>query len=124
VRDEPAGGEIAIDKKGKLSVTKKLTQQDIARRNAGLETIKNIFHAQGAKEIIESPYYFGLHLMGGCSIGTKPENSVVDPDFKVHGLKNIHIADTSIYPGAPGINPSLSAMAFSMKLSENLIRGK
>lgn len=121
VRDE-AVGEISIDKKGKLVINKTLTDQDKKRKDLGVETLKKIFQAQGAKEIIESPFYFGLHLMGGCALGTDPKKSVVNPEFTVHGFKNIHIADTSTYPGAPGINPSLSAMAFSMKLSEMLIK--
>jgi len=121
VRDEPEGGEINIDKKGKLIVSKKLTDQDIKRRNEGIDVLKNIIHAQGAKDVLESPVYFGLHLMGGCRIGVNGANSVVNPNFQVHDHKNIYIADTSIFPSAPGINPSLSAMAFSEKLAETLL---
>jgi choline dehydrogenase-like flavoprotein len=60
--------------------------------------------------------------MGGCAIGTDPNKSVVNPDFQVHGLKNIYIGDSSIFPSAPGINPSLSIMAFSQRLSEGLLK--
>jgi len=122
VRDQPEGGEISIDKKGKLIVTKTLTEQDKRRRDTGLATIKNIFSAQGAKEVVDSPFYFGLHLMGGCSIGVDEQKSVVNPQFQVHGHKNIYIADTSIYPSAPGINPSLTAATLSQKMSEELIK--
>lgn len=122
VRDQPEGGEMNIGKNGKLIITKTLTDQDKQRRNAGLETIRNIFSAQGAKEIINSPFFFGLHLMGGCSIGVDQATSVVNPQFQAHGLKNIYIADTSIFPSAPGINPALSTMAFSQKLSEELMK--
>ncbi|MFH1319667.1 MAG: GMC family oxidoreductase [Bacteroidota bacterium] len=122
VRDEPAGGEITIDKRGNLIVNKELTAQDMRRRDAGIEAITNILSTAGAKEIVHSPYFFGLHLMGGCSIGTDGSSSVVNPQFQVHGLKNIYIADSSIFPGAPGINPSLSIIAFSQKLSEELVK--
>lgn len=122
VRDQPEGGEISMDKKGKLVVTKNLTDQDKKRRDKGLETIRSIFDAQGAKKIINSPFYFGLHLMGGCSIGVDASKSVVNPDFQVHGYPNIYIADTSIYPSAPGINPSLTASMLSTKLSEELVK--
>lgn len=122
VRDQPEGGEMNIDKKGKLIITKNLTDQDKQRRDIALDTIRNIFSAQGVKRIINSPFYFGLHLMGGCSIGVDQTKSVVNPEFQVHGLKNIYIADTSIFPSAPGINPALSTMAFSQKLSEEIIK--
>lgn len=119
VRDENTG-EIAL-KGNKLVVQKKLTDQDKRRRDEGVELIKNILLKQGAKEVIQSPYYIGLHLMGGAVIGTDATKSVVDPEFRVHGHKNIYIADSSIYPNAPGINPSLTIMALAQKLSEQLI---
>lgn len=121
IRDEPEGGEMSLDKKGNLLVHKTLTDQDNRRREDGLNTIRDILRAQGAKEIIESPFYFGLHLMGGCSIGTDAKGSVVDPEFRVHGHPNLYIVDTSVYPSAPGINPSLTAMTLSLKLSEQLL---
>ena len=121
VRDEETG-EITIDKKGKLIVKKELTERDKKRRDDGLQVVKNIMEKSGAKQVFQSGFYFGLHLMGGCSIGTNPEKSVVDPEFKVHGFKNIFIADSSIFPMAPGINPSLTIMALSEKLSEQLLK--
>lgn len=121
VRDEPDGGTMEMDKKGNLVVTKKLTDQDKQRRDDGLQTIRNILEAQGAKEIVESPFFFGLHLMGGCAIGADGAKSVVNPDFQVHDHPNLYIPDTAIYPSAPGINPSLTAATMAQKLSEQLL---
>ena len=121
VRDQNSG-EIKISNNGKLIVKKELTEQDLVSRDAGLQTVKNIFSQGGAKEIYQSPFYFGLHLMGGCSIGVNEKNSVVAPNFQLHGNPNIYIADSSIFPNAPGINPSLTIFALSHKLSEELIR--
>lgn len=120
VRDEPDGGRLRINRKGRLIVEKYLTAQDKSRKAAGAETLKKIFTAQGAKEILESPFFFGLHLMGGCAIGSSGVNSVVNPEFQVHDMPNIYIADSSIFPSAPGINPSLSVMAFSHRLLTQL----
>jgi len=120
VRDE-ATGEIMTDKNGKLVVQKNLTSQDKKRRDKGLEVVRNIFGGLGAKEIFQSPWFFGLHLMGGCIIGTNSEKSVVNPDFQIHDHKNLYIADSSVFPTAPGINPALTIMTLSQKLSENLI---
>ena len=119
VRDEN-NGVLTLNKSGGLVINKPLSDVDKIKRDKGLEVVKNILHAEGAKEIYQAPFYFGLHLMGGCVIGTDPKTSVVDPDFRVHGLKNIFIADSSIYPNAPGINPSLTIIALSKKLSNQL----
>ncbi|GIV32925.1 MAG: oxidoreductase [Chitinophagales bacterium] len=121
IRDDNTG-VIRVTRKGKLSVSKPLTDADKQKRDAGLEAVRNILVASGAIKIIQSPYYFGLHLMGGCAIGTDAQKSVVNPEFKVHGYPNLYIADSSIYPAAPGINPSLTIMALSEKLSEQLIK--
>lgn len=119
VRDENAG-EIRVDNKGKLIVSKPLTDQDKSRRDKGLQAIRNILANGGAKQVVEAPMYFGLHLMGGCVMGTDPAKSVVDPEFRVHGHKNLYICDSSIFPNAPGINPSLTIYALSQKLGEQL----
>ncbi|MFC2175625.1 GMC family oxidoreductase N-terminal domain-containing protein [Bacteroidota bacterium] len=120
IRDQPEGGEMTLDRKGNLVITKILTDQDNSRRADGLGTIHQLLKEQGAKKIVDSPYYFGLHLMGGCQIGVEADKSVVNPEFNVHGHQNLYIADTSIYPSAPGINPSLTAMTLSNKLAEQL----
>jgi choline dehydrogenase-like flavoprotein len=120
IRDE-ATGEMTINKNGKLIVKKSLTSQDKKRRDKGLEAVNKVFNSMGAKEIIESPYYFGLHLMGGCVIGNNPDKSVVNESFQVHNHENIYISDSSIFPSAPGINPALTIMALSDKLSKSLV---
>ena len=120
-RDENVG-EIKIDKKGKLVVKKQLTDQDNKRKDAGLETVRNLMETAGAKEVIQSQNYFGLHLMGGSVMGVHQKDSVVAPDFRLHGYKNIYVADSSLFPNAPGINPSLTVMALAQKLSTELIR--
>lgn len=119
VRDENAG-EIKIDNKENLVVSKPFTDQDRRRRDEGRELIANILINEGAKKIYASPFAVGLHLMGGSVIGTDGSKSVVDPEFRVHGYNNMFIADSSIYPNAPGINPSLTIMALAQKLSEQL----
>ena len=120
VRDENAG-EILVDKKGKLIVKKELTEQDRTRMNDGVGVLKEILAASGAKRVVESPLYFGLHLMGGVRMGTDPITSVVDPDFRLKDQKNIYVCDSSIFPNAPGINPALTIMALAHKLSQQLL---
>lgn len=121
VRDENVG-ELKIDNKGKLVIHKELTDQDKQRIELGLGTVKQLMETAGAKEIIQSKNFFGLHLMGGSVMGVNGADSVVDPDFRLHGYKNIYVADSSIFPNAPGINPSLTIMALAQKLSKELTK--
>ena len=60
--------------------------------------------------------------MGGCSFGVDPEKSVINPDYQVHGHKNIYVSDSSVFPSAPGINPALTIMSMSKRLGEQLLK--
>jgi len=121
VRDENIG-EIKIDKKGKLLIHKPMTDQDNIRKTKGHDAIRNILQKAGAYEVYESHMSFGLHLMGGCVMGVDPDKSVVSPEFNVHGMENLYICDSSVFPNAPGINPSLTIMALANKLSTLLVK--
>ncbi len=114
-------GRISVNSNGKPVIDKTLDAEDRRRRDSGLEAIRNIFRATGAREIIEGNIAIGLHLMGGCNMGVDPGRSVVSPEFQLHGFKNIHVADSSIFPNAPGINPSFTIMALSCRAAEQIL---
>lgn len=111
-------GSFSLDKKNRLKIKKKITAEDKKRGKAGIQAVTSIFNNMGAKKIYSAPIWFGLHLMGGCPIGTDPQTSIVNEQFQMHKHKNIYIADSSIFPSAPGINPSLTIMALSEKATE------
>jgi choline dehydrogenase-like flavoprotein len=121
LRDEPSG-RIRVGKNGKLLVDKSLTDVDRAKARSGLELVRELFTKTEAKKIIPCEQSFGLHLMGGCPIGTDGARSVVNPDFQVHGLKNFYAADSSIFPAAPGINPSFTIMALSRRAARGMVK--
>lgn len=113
-------GQITVAKNGKVIIQKRLNSEDEKRRDAGLDAVMKIFDSTGAREIIKGGLGIGLHLMGGCAIGKDSTRAVVDSDFKLHGSKRLFAADSSIFPNAPGINPSLSIMALSLKAAESI----
>jgi choline dehydrogenase-like flavoprotein len=112
VRDTHAG-VIRLGPGNKTIVKKDLNAEDLKRKKAGTDAIYSIFESTGAKDIIPGGFGIGLHLMGGCAMGSDDRTSVVNPDFQLFDYKNIYVADSSIFPNAPGINPSLTIMALS-----------
>ncbi len=113
-------GRIRVDRKGRLKIRKPITGEDLRRGRDGVSVVREIYEALGAREFITSNFNFSLHQMGGCAIGQSRDQAVVNPDFQVHGMENLHIADGSIFPSAPGINPSLTIMANSHHAGEKM----
>jgi choline dehydrogenase-like flavoprotein len=63
---------------------------------------------------------FSAHQMGGCAMGTDPEQSVVDSTLRHHHVPNLFIVDGSVFPTALGVNPSLSIYGLASLASENV----
>jgi choline dehydrogenase-like flavoprotein len=53
------------------------------------------------------------HPAGGARMGKDPKDSVVGFDHRVHGTDNLFVADPSVFPTGPSVDPSLTIMAFS-----------
>lgn len=53
------------------------------------------------------------HPAGGARMGEDPKASVVGFDHRVHGTDNLFVADPSVFPSGPSVDPSLTIMAFS-----------
>lgn len=122
IRDE-AVGELKVDKAGKLHIHKDMTSGDWAKVKDGLALVQDLFMNVGANHTETCNQVFGLHLMGGCPAGVNPKTSVVNPDFQVHDHPGLIIADSSIFPSAPGINPSFTIMALSHRAAQKLTQG-
>ena len=60
------------------------------------------------------------HPMGGATMGIDPRSSVVDPNMRVHGLRNLFIASTAVFPDGSPHFPTLPLMALSLRLAQHL----
>ena len=60
------------------------------------------------------------HPFGGCRMGTDPKTSVTDSSHRVHGIDNLFVADPSVFPTGPSVDPSVSIMAFSYIAAEHI----
>jgi choline dehydrogenase-like flavoprotein len=57
------------------------------------------------------------HICGTCRFGTDDSMSVLDPNNRVHGLKNLYVVDSSFLPSSSGTNPSLTIAANALRLA-------
>ena len=61
------------------------------------------------------------HPMGGTRLHTDPRFGVVDENCLVHGLSNVYVAGSSLYPTGIGYaNPTLTLLALAVRLADHL----
>ncbi len=63
---------------------------------------------------------YGLHQMGATRMSEDPRTGVVDQDCKVHGLRNLFVAGSSVFPTGGAANPSLTISALALRLADHL----
>ncbi|MGE0666525.1 MAG: GMC oxidoreductase [Sphingomonadales bacterium] len=62
----------------------------------------------------------GSHHMGTTRMSNDPRKGVVDADLKVHGVGNLYVAGSSVFPSGGWANPTLTIVALSVRLAEHL----
>ena len=62
----------------------------------------------------------GWHHIGTTRMSEDPKKGVVDANCKVHGIDNFYIAGASCYPTGGAVNPTLTCVAISLRLSNHL----
>jgi choline dehydrogenase-like flavoprotein len=62
----------------------------------------------------------GWHHMGTTRMHTDPKQGVVDANCLIHGMDNLYVAGSSVFPTGGSCNPTLSLLALSLRLSDHL----
>ena len=52
-----------------------------------------------------------------------PTEGVVNSDCQVHGVANLYVAGSSVFPTAGFANPTLTIVALALKLADHLRDG-
>lgn len=65
---------------------------------------------------------YGGHHIGTARMGASPSTSVVDSDCRVHGVHNLFIAGSAVFPTSGQANPTLTIVALALRLAEHLKR--
>lgn len=123
-----------------------LTERDWRRLRDGLALLTRALLAAGASRVIPSmrghpgwtdanqvelDLRYGLlrdrvalmtiHLFGSCPMGRDPELFPVDPWGRLAGFDNVVVADGSVLPSAPGVNPQATIMALAYRASDSYL---
>lgn len=62
----------------------------------------------------------GWHHMGTARMHDDPKKGVVDRNGRIHGMGNLYIGDSSVFPTSGYANPTLTIVALALRLADHL----
>ena len=58
--------------------------------------------------------------MGTTRMSDEPTRGVVDRNCRVHGVDNLYVAGSSVFPTSGSANPTLNILALAYRLTDHL----
>ena len=104
----------SLDKEGIIR-SQQVIAQEVGRQGIGR---MNMFFPE--EDTIMESATGGYHHMGTTRMHSDPRQGVVDSDSRIHGLENIYVAGSSVFPVSGFANPTLTITALAIRLSDHL----
>jgi cholesterol oxidase len=87
------------------------------------EVHRKLAEKTGGRFIIQLPdAAITPHPLGGCPLGSSPDDGVVNHFGESFAYKNLYVADGSIMPAPVGHNPSKTIAALSERIAESIVQ--
>ncbi|HYJ80515.1 MAG TPA: GMC family oxidoreductase, partial [Longimicrobiaceae bacterium] len=135
-RTAVSNGGVSVGRDGRVRIGYRLGRAERERMKRGMQAAARLHFAAGAQEAVTlhaggcrlrgpadlaalgrrpcGPNQLGVlsaHVNGTCRLGTDPTLSGCTPDGERHGVPGLYVADGSLLPTAPGVNPQETIMA-------------
>ena len=62
------------------------------------------------------------HHIGGLRMGMNPATSFVDDNLKVHGVRNLFVVGSSVFPTSGSVNPTSTIVALALRLGDHIAK--
>lgn len=150
VEDE-SRGRVRVGPGGRPFITYWLGKGDVERLRLGVQRTCEIYFAAGARavypgihgvphEILQGDaggmealkavrpnardftLVSSFHPLGTCRMGVDPGASVVGPSHETHDVPALYIADGSVVPTPPAVNPQVTIMTLATRASDQIAR--
>jgi len=89
---------------------------DEALRAAGLGHVEFMLGDEHPPALLEGNF----HHLGTTRMHIDPASGVVDADCRVHGVRNLYVAGSSVFPTYGCANPTLTVVAMALRLADHL----
>lgn len=141
-----SNGDVTAGKNGGARIRYKMSSGDSQTLAKGIVAAARMHFEAGAREVLtlHSPQLrfnspagidaimsaprgtnqiglFSAHVNGTCRIGTDPAKSGCNSDGERHGAPGVYIADGSLFPTAPGVNPQATIMALATIVAQRIM---
>jgi choline dehydrogenase-like flavoprotein len=63
---------------------------------------------------------WGNHHLGTTRMSSDPKRGVVSANSQVHGISNLYVAGSSVFPTYGSSNPTLNLIALTLRLGDHL----
>ncbi len=103
-----------------------LTERDLRTVHRGTEILAEEFGRDGIGRFHQPEssdalsIAGGFHHMGTTRMSASPGDGVVDPHGRLHGVDNLYVAGSSVFPTSGSANPTLTIVALTLRLADHL----
>jgi choline dehydrogenase-like flavoprotein len=139
-----SSGRIGLAGDGSLRATYKLTKDDANRLSFGIARAAEIHFAAGATEVYPNIPRVGVlkrgdlagfeatgfkpselrleafHPMGTARIAADEREGACAVDGSLRGVRDLYVADASLFPTSVGVNPMMTIIAFSKQVARGV----
>lgn len=112
--------EMRFSDRDVANVERAMRELDAALREAGVGHVEYLYDdvAAGVWECLRGAS--GFHQTGTTRMAASEEDGVVDANLAVFGTENLFVASTSVFPTSSQANPTLTGVAFAVRLAQHL----
>ena len=89
-------------------------------KNAGLAETTLCAEKNALRQLIEASSGDGYHQIGTARMGVDRSESVTDADCRVHGIRNLFVAGSAVFPRSGQANPTFSIICLAYRLARFL----
>lgn len=107
----------------------RLADSDLASITGWLDVLDDSVRRRGLGRILRPPddgwvdrVQGGPHHMGTTRMSAGPRDGVVDADCRVHSVRNLFVAGSSVFTTGGYANPTYTALALALRLADHLRR--
>jgi choline dehydrogenase-like flavoprotein len=96
----------------------RLIAEEFGRLGVGRLRVNELLFADDNRWC-ENLSWFGHH-MGTTRMSDDAGKGVVDSDCRVHGIANLYVASSSVFPTSGFANPTLTILALAVRLADHI----